>query len=155
MEKRCFKCGSMLSISEFYRHPMMSDGHLNKCKTCTKRDVRQNRSDNIQHYREYDAMRCSDPDRVKKAKAYAKSDRGRAVVAKAHAKQREKYPERVSARAAVATAIQSGRLKKMPCCKCGSLRSHGHHEDYSKPLDVVWLCSKHHREVHKTKKGTT
>jgi hypothetical protein len=31
---------------------------------------------------------------------------------------------------------------------CGRTRSHAHHDDYSKPLDVIWLCSTHHRSRH-------
>ena len=37
--KKCFKCGRELPLSEFYKHPRTGDGHLNKCKKCTKNDV--------------------------------------------------------------------------------------------------------------------
>lgn len=48
----------------------------------------------------------------------------------------------------VAHAIEDGKLSKSPCLVCGSVRAHAHHDDYSKPLDITWLCAKHHKEVH-------
>jgi hypothetical protein len=45
-------------------------------------------------------------------------------------------------------AVKKGIIKRTPCVLCGSIkRLHGHHSDYSKPLDVVWLCHKHHHMV--------
>ena len=41
-----------------------------------------------------------------------------------------------------------GVLIKKPCEKCGDPKAQGHHDDYSKPLDVRWLCAFHHREHH-------
>lgn len=42
MEKTCFKCHTLQPITNFYVHSQMSDGHINKCKTCTKKDVKGN-----------------------------------------------------------------------------------------------------------------
>jgi len=40
MEKTCFKCGERMPIALFYRHPRMADGHLGKCKKCTRKDTK-------------------------------------------------------------------------------------------------------------------
>lgn len=68
---------------------------------------------------------------------------------------KRKTPEALQAAAAqyaVKSAIRRGELIRQLCEKCGFIwprrRSHGHHEDYSKPLDVVWLCTMHHKMRH-------
>ncbi|KKL82730.1 hypothetical protein LCGC14_1981810 [marine sediment metagenome] len=45
--------------------------------------------------------------------------------------------------------LRDKKIKRMPCIVCGSLKSEGHHFNYSKPLEVTWLCFKHHRQIHK------
>jgi ribosomal protein S27AE len=62
--------------------------------------------------------------------------------------QKERYPEKVLAREKAHYAITQGKLKRMPCEVCGELKVHAHHDDYSMPLNVRWLCRKHHRELH-------
>lgn len=64
------------------------------------------------------------------------------------ARYRNRYPERALAVDRVHKALKAGKLREMPCEKCLDVRVHAHHDDYSKPLDVMWLCQKHHLEVH-------
>lgn len=46
-------------------------------------------------------------------------------------------------------AVRVGKLTRLPCEKCGASKSEAHHEDYSKPLDVKWLCRKCHGFEHR------
>ena len=67
-------------------------------------------------------------------------------------RQIERWPKKEKARKLCHSAVRSGALIKKPCEVCGTEEDiHGHHDDYSKPLSVRWLCRKHHREVHKGK----
>ena len=56
------------------------------------------------------------------------------------------------ARSASHEAIISGKLVRQPCETCGELVVEGHHDDYTKPLEVRWLCKKHHNEHHRLEK---
>lgn len=51
-------------------------------------------------------------------------------------------------------AVRSGRITRMPCEECGKPKGHGHHPDYSKPLEVKWLCRTHHMRLHRKSKST-
>lgn len=46
--KKCFKCNIEKPLSEFYKHPKMLDGHVNKCKECNKKDIHLNYQNNKQ-----------------------------------------------------------------------------------------------------------
>ena len=45
-------------------------------------------------------------------------------------------------------AVYNAKLQKQPCGVCGATPAEAHHDDYSKPLEVRWLCSLHHKELH-------
>lgn len=56
---------------------------------------------------------------------------------------------KVNARNLVKLRVDSGKMERKPCVVCGEIKSQAHHEDYSKPLDVVWLCSRCHGKIHR------
>ncbi len=146
--KNCICCGLQKPLDAFYRHPEMADGHLNKCKECVKRAVRENRELKFEYYQAYDAARAMEPSRVAGRKAYAKTRRGK----KAHRRASKAYqianPEKRAAHVAVSNALRDGWISKRPCTVCGSWKSQAHHPDYRRELDVVWLCPAHHRARH-------
>lgn len=132
--KTCFKCNQSKPLTEFYRHPRMADGHLNKCKACTKSDSTAHRNKNIERLREYDRQRANLPRRVEL----------RARVVK---QWKAAHPDRRAAQIALGNAIRDGRIEPQPCFMCGE-KAEAHHPDYSRPLDVVWLCPPHHKQTH-------
>lgn len=133
--KKCIRCREPRPLEEFYRHPNMFDGHLNKCKACCRKDALQNRRKRLEYYRLYDRQRFATLRR--RASAHASLKKHHAC-----------YPEKRAARTAVGNAIRAGRLVRKPCEVCGIMQSEAHHEDYSKPLDVRWLCRVHHLMHH-------
>ena len=152
MDKQCFKCGEVKPLSDFYKHPMMADGHLNKCKECNKKDVRENRKNNIEYYRRYDQKRSMHPKRVQGRKLYAASEQGKISHRKARQKWNEENLIKRAASTIVNNAVRDGKLKKPNQCEfCGSFNNviHGHHDDYAKPLEVRWLCPTCHNQWHK------
>lgn len=147
--KKCFKCGKVKLLDEFYKHPQMKDGHLGKCKECTKKDAYEDRISNPEKLKARDRKRNGLPHRVKERKRYAQSSRGKKVCGKAKKKWDKKNPLKKLASQLVNNAVRDGRLEKQPCERCGStVRVHGHHDDYYKPLEVRWLCPKCHTELH-------
>jgi hypothetical protein len=148
-KKKCFKCEKLKAVTEFYKHPQMADGRLNKCKECTKGDVQKNYRKNISHFKQYDKGRVNYPHRVKAREDYSKTDRGRAAGGRAKRAWIGRNQEKRKAQIALGNAIRDGKIDKGPCIKCASIHNvHGHHEDYNYPLDVVWLCPKCHKIRH-------
>jgi hypothetical protein len=134
--KVCFKCNINKQLTEYYKHAQMGDGHLNKCKDCTKKDANQHRANNLERIREYDRQRGKLADRIASNTAVNRAWR-------AEDKRRQK------AHSAVSKALRQGALLKEPCCRCGNEKSVAHHDDYDRPLDIMWLCQPCHKQRHK------
>lgn len=132
-------------------HDMFYASSKTKCKECTLSAVNKHRKENIERIRSYDRLRGSIPHRVAARAEYSKTQ----AFTQSHKASAERWaarhPERRKASHIVSNAVRDGRLKKLPCMCCGDANVEGHHPDYSRPLDVVWLCVKHHKEVHAMK----
>ena len=59
------------------------------------------------------------------------------------------HPKEVWAHSALRSALRRGLIQRGPCEECGAERTDGHHDDYDKPMEVRWLCRRHHRAVHR------
>lgn len=157
MEKNCFKCGKVKPLSEFYRHSEMADGHLNKCKECARFDSNTHRWSNLEKVREYDRNRPNAKERTeeaKKRKAFLKKsdpERFKEAERARLRNYRRRNKEKAVAHEHVFYAVSTGKIKNPGVCsKCGALcHSEAHHEDYSKPLEIVWLCDLCHKARHK------
>lgn len=137
----CKRCNTEKLESDFY------PSNKTRCKECVKASVNKHRIENIERVREYDRMRGSMPHRVSARKEYQKTPAFAESHEAAVKRWAAKHPERRAAQHAVSNAIRHGHLQKQPCLACGN-EAEAHHPDYSRPLDVVWLCNPHHREVH-------
>lgn len=120
--KTCRKCKESKPIESFNRASSTQDGLDTRCKECNKKRLSSWRSVTPGYNAEH----------VKRF--------------------RENNKEKHQAHRAVERALRVGRITRLKCMVCGSSDSEAHHEDYSKKLDVMWLCRQHHIEHHQNKK---
>jgi|688.fasta_scaffold156040_3 hypothetical protein len=129
--KTCLKCGVEKPVEDFYIKHRPTNRLRSRCKICHTDDAKAYRASHVDDFKEKERRRAMLPHRVA-----------------ARDKWEAKYPERIKAIHTVRNAIQKGYLVRLPCIVCGNKKSHGHHENYDHPLDVVWLCAKHHKARH-------
>ena len=120
--KTCFKCGEEKSLSAFYKHPQMGDGHLNKCKVCTRVDVKNHRNG---------------PARER-------------ILAYDRERGDRRTKKQIRASNVVRSMILRGEVfRPDDCSECfsdGVIQAH--HDDYDKPRDFRWLCRSCHMLWH-------
>lgn len=150
MSKPCVVCGQEKSLTDFYAQPKNTDGHMHICKVCHKARMAKRRLDKSDEIQAYDRERGLLPHR--KLAVKERAPKYKDTPARQIRNMRAKYPEKATARNILGAAVRDGRVIKPDACQeCGILKSnlHGHHHDYSKPLDVRWLCTGCHGAVHR------
>ena len=149
--KMCRECKQEKQMHEFYAHKRMADGHLNKCIECVKKRIRLHRKANPDKYKKYEKSRSCLPNRIASRKKYWSSDKGKNTRKRASINFRLKYPLRYAANVLTQQALRRGDLRHALFCEaCGSNEKlEAHHDDYTKPLQVTWLCSKCHQAWHR------
>ena len=86
---------------------------------------------------------------LERKRKYHSTEKGRAILYKSIERYRNKYPEKYKARQVLQYHVRKGYIEKGLCEDCGSKKVQAHHEDYTKPLEVRWLCAKCHNRVHR------
>jgi hypothetical protein len=134
--KECYQCHKTKPLKDFYKHSHTSDGHRGYCKDCASKNSAERYRKRFVEIAIYQRKLAKTQARKKKYVEYRRENR-------------LKNPDKYYARSIVTNALQSGKLKKEPCNICGTIEKvEAHHNDYSKPLEVIWLCFPHHLAVH-------
>lgn len=132
--KKCSVCKTEKSLDSFYKNTAGSELLMSRCKVCHIRLGKERRQKNPEQSRAQGRRNYSL--RREAVLGYLKGYRTRNLFRK-------------RAQNKVQKALLKGKLARTPCF-CGNEKVDGHHPDYSKPLEVIWLCRKHHLEQEHT-----
>ena len=147
MTHTCKVCGVTSDAAEFYK------GVNTRCKECHKQKVRENRREKADYYRTYDAHRYrTDPKVKSRHRRYQATEAGKASIRASREKWLLENAGKRAAHVILNNAVRDGRVLKPDTCQtCGApgCTIHGHHQDYTKPLDVKWVCSLCHVAIHR------
>jgi hypothetical protein len=131
----CYECLKRQPLSEFGKNSGMADGYLRQCKSCRREWTRGYREENRDTIRAKQARW----EQLPESKAKAKARLNQWAI---------DNPERKRAMTIVGNAVRDGKLIPQLCWVCGK-KAEAHHPDYSRPLDVAWLCHLHHLQAHR------
>jgi len=153
--KVCKRCKKELKIEKFY---IMKSGYASHlCKECSKCVAGEWRKNNRERmlaknceYREKNKEKINAYSR-NHCKSYQQKNKDRIRVRRK--RNYWKFIKKETSQNAFYARIRSGKITQKPCEVCGTTKNiEGHHFDYNKPLDVIWLCLKHHRLIHRIEK---
>jgi hypothetical protein len=134
METRiCNKCFVEKPLTEFAKHKSSLGGRIRKCKSCHSAYAAKYRRQNREKV-------------YQQKLAWKRTPAGRRLISENGTKSCKINRKKWNARQQARRAAAKGKIAKTPCVFCGSQRVQAHHEDYDKPLEVVWVCYTCHAE---------
>ncbi len=133
----CSICKVEKPRSNFFKDNGNIDGLRTRCKECDKIITHESYLKNKKAI-------------LQKSQEYRKTEKGKLVRKREHARKRKLFPEKYRANYLASNAIRGGHLIKQPCEICGNEKVQAHHDDYSEPLKVRWLCKDCHNEFHQS-----
>ena len=151
MNKVCIVCKQSLPLESFFKNGKWWHSYCKKCKyedTNKRNKIRyQDESARLlrtQKRREWLEKRPEYFTQVERRKRKFDPEK----IKLDNLKYRTRHPEKFRAHQIVYHAKKKGLLFNQKCRDCDSLKTFAHHPDYSKPLEVMWLCHKHHTLEH-------
>lgn len=149
LTKTCTRCGGIEPLENFYADSRASDGLRSWCKACYRAQTKDWKRLNPDKVRAMVARR--DPERKNREAVAASNRRCRERIVRYRQQWRRDNPEKYRAHSLLSKAVRAGKIiKPLICEACPSGRFlEAHHGDYSKPLDVEWLCARCHRRLHR------
>lgn len=153
--KICNKCKIKKSIDEFHKCKKNSERLRTFCKKCTLKQNSNNYFSKHEYYKkkhlEYAKKEESKTLHKKWFSSYRLTEKAKKSLVKKVRLWENKNPIKKRAIYLIRQAIKNGNIKRqLECSVCGSSKLvSGHHDDYSKPLVVRWLCYLCHKKWHK------
>jgi hypothetical protein len=141
--KRCWVCKETKTVDLFYKNRSNLDGLTGCCKECEKQKVKE-------RYRTYHSKHIERFRKHYEDNKETVRERQRNTSKRLWKIWYEKNKEKHTARAKLRYAVGTGKLQRpTKCTRCPSTEKiQGHHPDYTKPLEVIWLCHKCHEYEH-------
>lgn len=149
--RKCSNCQKIKLLSQYYKNKHEESGYSYECKSCKDLKEKNKRKENPGKYKLlYSKYYENNKEKIiKRKKDYEKTDHAKELACKRSLQSRTIHAFEYNSRQIAGRAIKTGVLIRKPCEVCGSTEKiHAHHKDYSKPLDVHWLCVLHHKHVH-------
>jgi len=146
MKKVCSKCKKDKCLSDYYKETRSRLGVQPSCKDCCKKRDKERYPKERDRQLETSRKRYRENRKaiLKSHKEYRKSG----SYKKSLKKWIDKNPEKQKAHRIYSNEVKKGNIIKGSCEVCGKKKVDAHHDDYSKPLDVRYLCRLHHMEHH-------